>query len=482
MGVGICQRLLSRHCFTKRGKLLARVKITRENRRDHMLTTSMYRLIPAMALPTVMSSVINQIYNLADTYFVSQIGTLATGAVGINASLDQMINIVGVFFAMGAGSYISRLLGAKDEKRAQQVFATTIAVSFVFGLLVLIIGKIYVVPLVRFLGAIPEIENYAVDYANYVLYAAPFMATQLVLNHSLRSEGSALYALIGITLGGVLNCGLDPLFIFVLDMGVKGASIATALSKLASFTILLIPYLRKKTLIQINLKCISFSKTIVSEVCKMGAPGLFRSGLQVLAAIMMNRIAGAQFSAATLAAISVTNRIFMTMRSACLGYSQGFQPVAGFNWGAKQYNRVIEGYKFTAKSLVIGISIIGGVMFIFAPAVIGAFTTTDAEMLRIGTLALRTQCITLPFNAWSIVVNSLYSGTGRATGAMVISCTRQGFCFYPLVLTLPRFLGLNGLVAVQPGAEVLSVAITIPLAISMLRRLRKLEDGEILIR
>jgi len=452
---------------------LARLKITRENRRDYMLTVPMRRLIPAMALPTVMSSVINQIYNLADTYFVSGLGTLATSAVGINSSLEQMISIAGAFFAMGAGSFISRLLGAKDDEKAEQVFIATLVTGFLFGIIVLIVGKMYMIPIVRFMGAIPEIEQYAIDYADYVLYAAPFMVSQLILNHSLRAEGSATFALIGITFGGVLNCGLDPLFIYRLDMGIRGASIATALSKLVSFIILMFPYIRGKTAVRLNFKQFRYTKDVVAEVGKMGSPGLFRSGLQVATGIIMNRIAGAQFSAATLAAISVTNRLMMTLRSACLGYSQGFQPVAGFCWGAKRYERVNESYKFTVYSLVILITIPSAIMFIFAPQVISLFSTTDAQMLAIGTLALRTQCIALPFDAWTTVVNGLYSATGRAFGAMVISITRQGLCFFPLVYTLPRFFGLNGLIAVNPGAQVLTMMVVAPLAINMLKLLRQ---------
>ena len=454
---------------------MARLRINRENRRDFMLTSPMHKLIPAMALPTVMSSVINSIYNLADTYFVSGLGTYATSAVGINASLDSLISIAGSFFAMGAGSFISRLLGAKNEEKTEQVFITTLFSGLLFGTIVLIVGKVNMVPLVRFLGAIPEIEQYAIDYADYVLYAAPFMVTQLILNHSLRAEGSATFALVGITFGGILNCGLDPLFIYTLGMGVKGASLATALSKLASFAILLSPYAGNRTLVKLNLKSISYTWDVISEVAKMGSPGLFRSGLQVATGIVMNRIAGAQFSAATLAAISVTNRLLMMLRAGCLGYSHGFQPVAGFCWGAKRYDRVKEAYNFSSVTIMAFISLPCAIMFIFSPRLISAFTTADAEMLRIGTLALRTQCAVLPLDAWTMIVNGLYSATGRASGALLISITRQGLCFFPLIYTLPRFFGINGLIAVQPGAEILTLVIVAPLALNMMRLLRRLQ-------
>ena len=447
-----------------------------------MLTAPMSRLVPAMALPTIMSSVISSFYNLADTYFVSQIGSGATAAVGINSSLDQIISIAGAFFAMGAGSYISRLLGAKEDEKAERVLATAFYTAIVFGALVLIFGKIFMVPLIRFLGATPDIEQYAIDYADYVLYAAPVMAAQLVLNHALRSEGSATLAFIGLTLGGVLNCGLDPLLITTLGLGVKGASIATALSKLASFAILSSPYIRRKTMLRLTPKNISYTKDIIFEIAKMGSPGLSRSSLQVVAGIVMNRVAGGQFSASALAAISVTNRLMMTLRSACLGFSQGFQPIAGFCWGAKRYDRVLESYKFSSVTLATLIAIPSALMFTFASFFITSFNkSADPEMLRIGVLALRAQCITLPLNAWTIIVNALYSATGRATGALIISTTRQGICFLPLIFTLPRFFGVAGLVAVQPGAEFLTIAVVIPLAINMTNRIKRLqlEDTEL---
>ena len=460
---------------------MARLRITRENRRDYMLTEPMRRLVPAMALPTIMSAIISSLYNLADTYFVSQIGSGATAAVGINSSLDQLISITGSFFAMGASSYISRLIGAKNEKKAERVLATAFYTALAFGVVVLIIGKIFMVPLIRFLGATPDIEQYAMDYADYVLYAAPLMAAQLVLNNALRSEGSAAFAFVGLTLGGVLNCGLDPLFITTLGMGVKGASIATALSKLASFSILLSPYIRKKTMLHMSPKNVSYTKDIVSEIAKMGTPGLSRSSLQMVAGIVMNRIAGGQFSSSVLAAVSVTNRLVMTIRSASLGFSQGFQPIAGFCWGAKRYDRVLESYRFSSIAIVILVTIPCTIIFTFASYFITAFNkSSDPEMLRIGIIALRAQCITMPLNAWTIVVNSLYSAAGRASGALVISMTRQGICFMPLVFTLPRFFGVFGLLAVQPGAEILTIAVVIPLAVSMTRRIKRLqlEDSE----
>ena len=449
--------------------------LSSESKRDAMLTAPLRKLIPAMALPTIISMLISSIYSLADTFFVSKLGTDATSAVGINASLDQIIMLAGSFLAMGAGSYVSRLLGANNNDKAEQVLVTSSVTAFAFGLVVLIVGKINLVPLVRFLGAIPDIEQYSIDYATYVLYAAPFMAMSFVLNNTLRAEGSATRAMIGMTVGGILNCVLDPIFIFTFDMGVKGASVATAISKLVSFAILLWPYISGRSVVRFALSKIRYSYDIVAEVVKMGSPSLLRMGLSITSAILMNRIAGAQFSTSVLAAISVTNRLLMVLFSACLGLGQGFQPVVGFCWGAKRTDRIVEAYNFTSKLSAIAIALPSAVVFIFAKQLIGSFTTTDETMLEIGMFALRAQCVVMPLHAWNIVVNMLYAGMGRAFGALIMSCTRQGLCFIPLLYTLPRLFGVWGLAAIQAGAEIFTLLISIPLAMSILRQLKQFD-------
>lgn len=439
-----------------------------------MLSEPMYKVIPKMAVPTVISMLVSALYNLVDTYFVSFLGTAATGAVGVNASLENFIMMAGSFLAIGANSYIARLLGAKQEKKASQVLSTSFFTALITGTLVMICGLIWMHPLVNLLGAHGEVEKFAMDYAGYVLYAAPFMAASFVMNQCLRSEGSAVFSMIGILAGSIINIGLDPLFIFVFGWGIKGASAATAISKVISFVILLWPYLRRHSMLRLNPKNICYSRDICTEVFKMGSPSLLRNGLSTVAGILLNNIAGG-YSDAALAAISVTNRIIMFLTYAVLGFGQGFQPVAGFNWGAKRYDRVRKAYRFSSVAGVISISVISLFVALFSKQLIALFTETDAEMMRIGSLSIILQCAAMPIHAWVIVVNMLYAGTGKAFGAITLGITRQGICFFPIVWLLPRLFGVNGIAAVQAAADALSLFVAIPFAVSILRKLKQLE-------
>ncbi|MEA5038700.1 MAG: MATE family efflux transporter [Clostridiaceae bacterium] len=445
-----------------------------ERRRSMMLLEPMHKVIPKMAVPTVISMLVSAFYNLVDTYFVSYLGTAATGAVGVNSSLENFIMMAGSFLAIGANSYIARLLGAKQEKKASQVLSTSFFSALITGTLVMICGFLWMRPLVNLLGAHGEVEQYAVDYAGYVLYAAPLMAASFVMNQCLRSEGSASFSMIGMVAGSLLNIGLDPLFIFVFGWGIKGASAATAISKAVSFVILLWPYLHRHSMLHLSPKNICFSKDICTEVFKMGSPSLLRNGLSTIAGILLNNIAGA-YSAAALAAISVTNRIIMFLTFAVLGFGQGFQPVAGFNWGAKRYDRVRQAYRFSAIVGVAAITVISLLVALFSKQLIGLFTDTDAEMMRIGALSIALQCAAMPIHAWVIVVNMLYAGTGKAFGAITLGITRQGICFFPLVWLLPHLFGVNGIAAIQAVADGLSLFVALPFAVSIQQELKRLD-------
>ena len=446
-------------------------------RRSMMLDEPMRRLIPKMAIPTIISMLVSAFYNLVDTYFVSSLGTNATGAVGVNASLENIIMMAGSFLAIGANSYIARLLGAKEEQKASHVLSTSFFTALFTGSLVMVLGLMFRQPLVSLLGAKGAIEQYAMDYAGYVLYAAPFMAANFVMNQCLRSEGSATFSMIGMVSGAVINIGLDPLFIFVFDWGIKGASAATAISKFISFCILLTPYIRKRSMLHLSVRNIHYTRDICTEVFKMGSPSLLRNGLSTMAGILLNNIA-VLYSAAALAAISVTNRIIMFLTCAVLGFGQGFQPVAGFNWGAKRYDRVRAAYRFSATVGVAAITLCAAVVALFSKQLIMLFTDGDAEMIRLGAYSIILQCAVMPIHAWVIVVNMLYAGTGKAFGALTLGMTRQGICFFPMVWLLPRLWGVEGVAAVQAAADGLSLLVALPFAVHILRELKRLEQTQ----
>lgn len=446
-------------------------------KREFMLNTPVSRLVPKMALPSIAGMLVTSAYNLADTLFVSQLGTNATGAVGVNGSIDLIIMMAGSLLAIGAASLTARLLGAKQDERAREVLSTCFFIAFALGCVVLAAGFAFQEEILLLLGANEDILPYSEQYCRYILLAAPFMATSFVLNQCLRAEGSAVFSMIGMMAGAVLNIGLDPLFIFTFGWGVAGASAATAISKVVSWCILMTPYLRKKTLLAIRLCHFRPHWADAKEVCAMGSASFFRTGLGTLAGILLNRIA-VTYGTSALAAINVSNRITMFMTSACLGFGQGFQPVAGFSWGAKRYDRVRESFRFSLITCVAGISAVGLLVGIFARPILLLFTDNDAELVRIGVLSLRTQCLAMPFHGFCIIVNMLCSGIGRALPSLLLGLSRQGICFFPILPVMVRLWGVQGIAAVQGVADMLSLLLAAPIAIRISRDIRRREAGQ----
>lgn len=437
---------------------------SQEQRRNMMLQEPVSKVIPKMAIPTIVAFLINSIYSLADTYFVSSLGTNATAAVSVNASLDQLIMMCGSMLAVGANSYIARLLGEGNEKKASQVLSTAFYTAFGIGALLTLFGNLFMTPMVRLLGATPTCEQYSIDYATYVLYAAPFMAANFVMNQCLRSEGSATLSMIGMGFGGILNVVLDPIFIMPwgLNMGVAGASLATAISKWVSFAILIFPYITRRSVLHLSIRNFRPSKDIVSEVVSVGSSSMFRSGLAVVSAILLNSIAGS-ISDSVLAAVGVCTKVMMFPFSIILGFGTGFQPVVGFNYGAKRFDRVHESYRFCARVAILGALIMAILVGVLSDTFMVLFAGTDAEMRRIGVICMVSQCIALPVHAWVAIVNMMCAGLGNAKGALILSTSRQGTCFLPILYPLAWIFGAYGIACVQAIADILSLILAIPI-------------------
>ena len=448
-----------------------------------MLNEPIHRIIPKMAVPTIVAFLITSIYSLADTYFVSQLGTNATAAVSVNASLDQLIMLCGSMLAIGANSYIARLLGQGDGEKASRVLSTAFYAAFAVGAMLLILGSVFMVPMVRLLGATPTCEQYAVDYATYVLMAAPFMACNFVMNQCLRSEGSATLSMVGMGFGGILNCVLDPIFIFSLDMGVAGASLATAISKLVSFVILIFPYITRRSLLRLSVKYFRPTREIVSEIVTVGSSSMFRNGLAVVAGILLNKLAGSisddlAYNDSVLAGIGVCTKIMMFPFSIILGFGNGFQPVVGFNWGSKRYDRVRESYRFSSKVAIWGGVVMAAICIVLSDWLIVRFAGTDVTMRRIGSFAIITQSIALPIHAWVAIVNMYCVGLGDARGAFVLSTARQGSCFLPILFPLAWIFGAYGVGVVQAAADVLTVFLAVPILRSVNKKLYAAMEAE----
>ncbi len=437
-----------------------------------MTETPIPKLITSLAIPTIISMLVTSIYNMADTFFVSKLGTSATGAVGIVFSLMAIIQAVGFTLGMGAGSLISRLMGQKKQEEAKEV--ASIFTAILFGLLLTFFGLIFIDPFMDLLGATPTILPFARGYARYILLGASIMSASFVLNNLLRCQGRAIYSMVGIGLGGLLNIALDPIFIFVFDLGISGAAIATLISQCISFSILLFFVCSAKSDVHVSLRKVSRRPRIYAQIIKTGLPTLARQGLASAANIALN-VNAAVYGDAAVAAMSVVGRIFMFIISAIIGFGQGFQPVAGFNYGAKKYGRVREAYWFTVKVGTVFLTVMAILGFFFAPQAMALFRKDDAEVIAIGALCMRAQCIFLPTQPFVVAGNMLFQSIGKSWRATFLSAARQGIFFLPAIVLLPMLFELTGVQVAQAAADALTFAVTIPFVILFFKELKQIE-------
>lgn len=444
-------------------------KVKYESQFDMMTRQPVESLILKLGLPTTVSMLITSLYNMADSYFVGKINTSASGATGIVLGLMAILQAFGFMYGHGAGSIISRNLGAKDVDEARKYSATSFYAALITGFLILLLGMIFLTPLMRLLGSTDTILPYAKTYATCILIAAPAMVSSCVMNNILRYEGRAFFAMIGLTSGGIINMFLDALFMQVMGMGIIGAGLATAVSQYISWGILLSMYLRKKTQCNFDVRNIRFDAATLGDILTTGLPSLARQGLGSISTMILNNTAGI-YGDAAIAAMSIVGRISMFIFSVGLGIGQGFQPVAGYNYGAKKYSRVKKGFFFTwiFGTCLLGVLAVTGI--VVSDKVIGIFRD-DPEVIRIGILALRAQSIALLFVPFSVCNNMMFQSIGYKFNATFLSTLRNGVCFIPLLLLLNAILGITGVQIAQAIADVVSAFIAIPFAVSFFRKL-----------
>lgn len=446
----------------------------RQQKFDRMTKTPIPRLIGELAVPTIISMLVTSFYNMADTFFVGKINTSATAAVGIVFPLMAMIQAFGFFCGHGSGNYISRQLGAHNFEDASKMSATGFVTAFVLGLGILVVGFLFTDPLLHIMGSTETILPYARSYMRIILIGAPYMTASLVLNNQLRFQGSAFYSMIGITTGAVLNIGLDPLFIFVLDMGVAGAALATIISQFVSFCLLIAGTFRGGNL-RLNLRDFSPSLKYYQNIVKGGAPSLFRQGLGSFATVCLNLMAG-PYGDAAIAAMSIVTRISQFAASVVIGFGQGFQPVCGFNYGAKLFKRVQEGFWFCVKFCTSVLLVAAVCGWIFSPNLIGIFLKTDPLVIEYGSQALRLQALTFPLVGWITIANMMLQTIGKTVKASLLAMSRQFLFFVPVILTLPGFLGILGVQLSQPIADFCSFLLAVLLSISVLREMSREQE------
>lgn len=419
------------------------------------------KLILSLSAPTILSMLVTSIYNIADTYFVSKIGTSASGAIGVVLAVMAMLQAVGFTIGMGGASQVSIFLGEEKQEQADEYAVSAIVMSVVFGVVFMIVGLWWKAPLMKLLGSTPTILPYAITYSTYIFIASPFMCTSFVLNNLLRAEGKAKLAMIGILSGGVLNVFLAPVLIFGCSLGIAGAGISTAVGQGISCGILLYWFLAKKTTIAFSLGKLAKRPKTYIEILKNGIPSFFRQGLASVATVLVNQEA-AEYSDAVVAGMSIVNRIFLFLFSIAIGFVQGYNPVVGYNYGAEKKRRVKKAFVFTFWVGTIGMSILGVGTYLFAEDMINWFLGQDREAVAIGTDALRYQCFALPLITITVLCNMTYQAMGRPFSSTLMASCRQGIFFLPAIYLLPRMFGVRGIELAQPVADIVTALCCLP--------------------
>ncbi len=437
-----------------------------------MLSAPVPKLVASLAVPTMVSMLVTSIYNVADAYFVSKLGTYASGAVGIVFSLMAMIQAIGFTVGMGAGSAISRLLGKKETDKAQKIASSAFALSILSGGAFCIFGVFFLEKLMVWLGATESILPYAKEYARYILYVAPVMTASFVLNNLLRAEGKTKLSMIGILGGSILNIALDPLFIFAFGFGIQGAAAATAVSQCVGFVILLFFFIRKKTILRLSFKNLSADVSLYREFIANGMPSFFRQGLASVSSIALNRVA-AGYSDAAVAAMSIVGKVFLMVYCVLIGFGQGYQPAAGYNYGAKEYGRVRQAYRFLMVAGTVGMTCISAALFWAAPLLLKQFIPEDEKVIEIGIQALRMQCVVMPLLTLGIACNMTFQAVGQSVKATVLASLRQGIFFLPFIWVLPRLFGIYGMEAAQPAADAATFLVCVPVIWKFIKDLKK---------
>ncbi len=436
-----------------------------------MTETPVGKLIIKLGIPTTVSMLVTNIYNMADTYFVGTLGTSASGAVGIVFGLMAILQAVGFMFGHGAGSIVSRSLGAKDNEKANRVGSTAFFACLISGGVITALGLAFFEPLLTLLGSTDTILPFAKEYAFWILIAAPVTMASFVLNNILRYEGKAALAMIGLTAGGVINIFGDWLLINVLGMNISGAGIATAASQAISFCILLLMFLLGKTQCRLSLKNAIKGLPQLKNIMFTGLPSLTRQGLSSVSTMLLNNMAGG-YGDAAVAGMTIVNRICFFIFAVGLGIGQGYQPVSAFNYGAKKFKRVKKGFIFTfvvGETLLAILAVIG---LFFSDNLVGFFRD-DPEVIKIGSFALKAQLIALFFQPLSICCNMTFQSVGKNKSATFLSALRSGLVFIPILFITTKFFGLTGVQISQALADVVTFFIAIPFMLVFFKQLGK---------
>ncbi len=437
-------------------------------------STSIPKALLAMGIPTMIGMLVNAFYNLVDAYFVGGLGESQMGAISVVYPLGQVVVGLGLLFGNGAASYISRLLGRGDTENADKVASTALYSSVSVGAVIIIISMVFLHPILKLLGATDSILPFAATYAGIYIVSCIFNVFNVTMNNIVTSEGAAKTTMCALLTGAVLNIALDPLFIYVFDLGVAGAAIATAISQVVSTCVYLTYIFRKKSVFHFRVKDCTYTKETMSEIFKIGIPTLVFQILTSVSISLINNAAG-DYGDSAIAGMGVVTRLISMGSLSVFGFIKGFQPIAGYSYGAKKFDRLREAIKTSILWSTVFCVIFGLVLALFPAAIVSRFTKGDTEMIRIGAASLRANGISIMLFGFYTVYSSLFLALGKGREGFILGACRQGICFIPVILLLPMLWGLNGILYAQPIADVLSAIITVFMALPLHKKLNEMQ-------
>ena len=437
-------------------------------------STSIPKALLAMGIPTMIGMLVNAFYNLVDAYFVGGLGESQMGAISVVYPLGQVVVGLGLLFGNGAASYISRLLGRGDKENADKVASTALYSSVSVGAVIIIISMVFLHPILKLLGATDSILPFAATYASIYIVSCIFNVFNVTMNNIVTSEGAAKTTMCALLTGAVLNIALDPLFIYVFDLGVAGAAIATAISQVVSTCVYLTYIFRKKSVFHFRVKDCTYTKETMSEIFKIGIPTLVFQILTSVSISLINNAAG-DYGDSAIAGMGVVTRLISMGSLSVFGFIKGFQPIAGYSYGAKKFDRLREAIKTSILWSTVFCVIFGVILALFPAVIVSQFTKGDAEMIRIGAASLRANGISIMLFGFYTVYSSLFLALGKGREGFILGACRQGICFIPVILLLPIVWGLNGIMYAQPIADVLSAVITVFMAIPLHKKLNEMQ-------
>ena len=442
----------------------------RNNKLELLGSAPIPKALMALGIPIMIGMLINALYNLVDAYFVSGLGKSQMGAISVVFPLGQVVVGLGLMFGNGAASYLSRLLGRGDKDTADKVASTALYSSILIGAIIILLSAIFLKPILVMLGATETIMPYALTYARIYVLSCVFNVFNVTMNNIVSSEGAAKTTMCALLLGAVLNIGLDPLFIYTLDMGVEGAAIATAISQMVSTLVYLTYVLRKKSVFSFSIKEFSPTKQMITEILKIGVPTLVFQLLTSLSIALINR-ASSNYGDSVIAGMGAVTRVTSMGTLVVFGFLKGFQPIAGFSYGAKKFDRLREAIKTSIIWSTSFCLVVGLVMAAFSTQIISQFTEGDVQMILAGQKSLFANGLTFIFFGFYTVYSSLFLALGKGAAGFFLGSCRQGICFVPVILLLPMVWGMNGILYAQPIADVISVVITVFMALHLHREL-----------